>query len=100
MTRAVTNRVDDVAGNWITFTFDSPNSKNATQYEGVSGPGDSGGPAFLKVKNAVYIVGISSNQAIIVDEKGNATKPGHYGIMERYTRVSSYCEWISKTISN
>jgi secreted trypsin-like serine protease len=98
ITRAVTNRVDDVTDSWIMFTFDPPNSRNATPYEGVSGPGDSGGPAFLKANNVVYIVGISSNQAITVDEKGNSTQPGHYGIMERYTRVSSYFEWISKII--
>lgn len=100
ITRAVTNRIDAVTDSWLTFTFDSPDSKNATPYEGVSGPGDSGGPAFFKINNTVYIIGISSNQAITVDDNGNSSQPGHYGVMERYTRVSSYYEWITKTISN
>lgn len=100
VTRAVTNRIDDVTDTWITFRFDSPDSKNATPYEGVSGPGDSGGPAFYKSGNTVYIIGISSNQMIEVDDNGNATEAGHYGVLERYTRVSNYSDWIEKVIKS
>jgi secreted trypsin-like serine protease len=94
LARAVTNRIDDVTESWITFRFDSPDSKNTTPYEGVSGPGDSGGPAFYQSGRSVYVIGISSNQAIEVDDNGKATEAGHYGVLERYTRVSSYKTWI------
>lgn len=45
--RAGTNRVDGVSDQWINFRFDAPDSPNATKLECVSGPGDSGGPAFI-----------------------------------------------------
>jgi secreted trypsin-like serine protease len=100
VTRAATNRIEEVTNQWVIFRFDAPGSKNVTEFEGVSGPGDSGGPAFVKKNNVVYIIGISSNQAIEVDDNGHETQAGHYGVMERYTRVSLYQDWITATIGS
>ena len=91
ITRAATNRIDSVDAQWIIFKFDSPDSKNVTALEGISGPGDSGGPAIVEQNGVKYLIGVSSHQA-------DYGKKGVYGVTEYYTRVSRYAEWISKTM--
>ena len=91
ITRAATNRIDEADGQWIIFNFDNPESENTTELEGVSGPGDSGGPAFIDVDDVRYIVGVSSNQQ-------DSGKEGVYGVTEYYARISFYKKWIEKSI--
>ena len=95
ITRASTNRIDGTEKNWIYFRFDSPTDKSATPLEGISGPGDSGGPAFYNDGKAVYVLGVSSFQKG-QDKYGR----GHYGVTEYYSRVSTYSSWISQTIKS
>ena len=68
--RAATNRVDEVTDYWLKWTFDNPDlyPDKATEYEGISGPGDSGGPAFIIEDGIVFIAGISSGQSTGVYE--------------------------------
>ena len=95
VTRAATNIIDGVENTWIHFAFDSPDSKNTTEYEGVSGPGDSGGPALTEVDNTLFIIGVSSFQ------KGQEKYgKGHYGVTEYYSRVSAYSKWIKQTMNS
>ena len=95
ITRAATNRIDGADESWISFTFDSAGAKNATELEGISGPGDSGGPALVEKNGKTYIAGISSHQ------EGQAKYgKGRYGVTEYYTRVSRYAGWIGETISS
>lgn len=91
ITRAATNKIDSVDDQWIIFKFDSPDSKNATTLEGISGPGDSGGPAIVEQNGVKYLVGVSSHQA-------DYGKKGVYGVTEYYTRVSRYTKWILETM--
>lgn len=91
ITRAATNKIDKVYNQWIAFNFDKPYSQNATKLEGISGPGDSGGPAFIDIDNIRYIVGVSSHQM-------NNGKKGVYGVTEYYARVSFYKKWIENQI--
>ena len=91
ITRGATNRIDKIVDQWIIFNFDSPESENTTELEGVSGPGDSGGPAFIDLDDVRYIVGVSSNQ----QDNG---KEGVYGVTEYYARISFYKKWIEKNI--
>ncbi len=91
ITRAATNKIDSTNQEWVYFNFDAPESGTATELEGVSGPGDSGGPAFIDLNGRRYILGVSSHQ------RGNG-KQGLYGVTEYYTRVSIFKEWIEKTI--
>lgn len=91
ITRAATNKIDGTSAQWIYFTFDPPKSKNATALEGISGPGDSGGPAFVDVDGVRYIIGVSSHQM-------NNGKEGVYGVTEYYTRISVYKKWIENNI--
>lgn len=91
VTRAATNRIDEADGEWIIFKFNHPESENATELEGVSGPGDSGGPAFIDIDDTRYIVGVSSNQQ-------HDGKEGIYGVTEYYARISFYKKWIEESI--
>ncbi len=93
--RIATNKIDSVSHHWIKFRFDEPDNQNTTEFEGISGPGDSGGPAFIEVNGQKYLAGISSNQ--LNEQIG--VKEGHYGVIEYYTRVSSYTRWINDVIN-
>jgi len=88
--RAATNRIETATERWLTWTFDHPDTKTKylTEYEGISGPGDSGGPAFIVKDDIVYLAGISSWQ----DTKDGPE--GLYGVVENYTRVSQFIKWI------
>ncbi len=94
--RIATNRIDSVSTHWIKFRFDEPSNPNTTELEGISGPGDSGGPAFIDVDGQKYLAGISSNQL----NEQIRVKEGHYGVIEYYTRVSNYIQWIENMISD
>jgi hypothetical protein len=87
--RAATNRIDDATDFWLKFSFDPPHNPRTTELEGVSGPGDSGGPALLHGVDGEILVGVSSGQSTRA-----AGGPGRYGVIEYYTRVSRYITWI------
>ena len=89
--RKATNRIESVGEEWLTFRFDEP--PKGTALEGISGPGDSGGPALLKVDGEWAIAGISSSQ-----KDPETVGEGRYGVMEYYTRVSQYREWIDSVV--
>lgn len=88
--RAVTNVVDDAGPRRIFMNFDEPPA--GSKYEGVGGPGDSGGPALLEEGGKLFLAGVSS-----ASMNG---KPGQYGVTDVYTRVSSYVEWIRTTMNS
>jgi hypothetical protein len=86
--RAALNRVDEVNKAWIIFRFDPP--ETALDMEGISGPGDSGGPAFIRKDGVLFLAGISAIQSF--PRPGD--REGRYGVLEYYSRVSSYAGWI------
>lgn len=93
--RAAQNKVDGLREDgFIRFTFDEPDSKEALPLEGISGPGDSGGPALWFDGEQAYIIGVSSHQ----DGRGMGRPEGRYGVYEYYTRVSQFSDWVFKTI--
>ncbi len=79
-----------VLGNEIEFTFDK--APNALPLEGVSGNGDSGGPAFEMINGRYYLLGISSRA------DSWFKKMGEYGVNEVYTRVSYHADWIDNVM--
>lgn len=90
--RAATNIVAEAPGNWLRFSFDAP--PDGTELEGISGPGDSGGPALLERDGRVHIIGVGSyNQSRGVGEC-------RYGSQEFYARISTAREWIEQTMRN
>lgn len=88
--RAAQNRVDGIRDGFIRFTFDAPNSEDALPLEGISGPGDSGGPALWFDGDQAYIMGVSSHQ----NGRGMDKPEGVYDVYEFYTRVSEFEDWI------
>lgn len=80
----------------LRFTFDAPGEPNVTDLEGICGGGDSGGPAYIKKGNVLYVIGVSSGQ----DARPANRQVGHYGVFEYYTRVSHFTKWIHDVIGN
>ncbi|HYV90556.1 MAG TPA: trypsin-like serine protease [Chitinophagales bacterium] len=91
--RGVTNKVDGADDQWLWLDFDGPGSPGGTDMEGISEPGEKGGPAYIDEGNTHYVAGISSHQ----DDNGH--KKGTYGVIEYYTRVSSYAAWIQDVMN-
>lgn len=89
--RGATNTVASVLDNWITFKFDAP--PNGTDLEGISGPGDSGGPALLQADGRTFVIGVSS-----ANDDAGAAGPCRYESTEYYARVSAVAEWVRETI--
>lgn len=87
--RKATNTVDIAYGPLMQFVFNE--GKEATLLEGISGGGDSGGPAFIKNGNHFFVLGVSSR-----GELGSVI--GKYGNTEYYSRISYFKQWISDII--
>ena len=85
--RAARNRIDRAVDTFLVFDFDE--GAEGLDLEGISGPGDSGGPALIEKGGRMFVAGISSGQ----DSRATG-KEGVYGVKEFYTRVSSYLDWI------
>lgn len=94
--RAATNQITEVGPKYISFVFDRPDSELSTPLEGISGPGDSGGPALLMENGRLFVVGVSSAQ----DDEPTQGREGHYGVHEYYTRVSAFAGWIDATMKD
>lgn len=86
------NQIEKTDEKWLHFDFDSP-SNNPLLLEGVSAPGDSGGPAFIQTPDGLQIAGVSSHQL-----DNSAGEANVYGVTEKYTRISTYLPWITKTM--
>jgi hypothetical protein len=80
----------------LRFTFHAPGDPNATDLEGISGEGDSGGPAYITRNGVLYLVGVSSGQ----DSRPTNHQEGRYGVFEFYVRVSHFADWIRSSISH
>ncbi len=85
--RAVMNAVADAGPKRLFFPFDAPPS--GEPLEGMGAPGDSGGPALIKVGAGWQVAGVSS---------GAQGEPGAYGSTDIYVRVSSHLDWIDATL--
>jgi secreted trypsin-like serine protease len=88
--RKAQNTIIEAKGPLIKFKFDK--GDNALPLEGVSGGGDSGGPAYIKNGSGFKVLGISSRP------EGSFGNIGEYGITEVYSRVSYFSSWIDQLI--
>ncbi|MDR6985403.1 hypothetical protein J2X32_004068 [Rheinheimera pacifica] len=89
--RKAQNKVTAVTKSDLRFVFES--GQHGLELEGVSGNGDSGGPAYLKQDDGYYLLGVSSR----VDSWFKGV--GEYGVKELYTRVSSHANWIDQIMT-
>jgi len=94
-----TVKVRDAEGTRLRWKFHAPGDADVTPLEGISGPGDSGGPAYLGASSC--IAGVSSTQSYEVDPAKPAAGDleGRYGAIETYTRVSAFLPWIRKVMA-
>lgn len=84
--RGARNEVEWVNDDVLVFYMNSP--ETALDLEGVGGPGDSGGPAYIETPEGWFVAGISSYGE------------WHYGDFDHYARVSSHIEWIESTLKD
>lgn len=89
--RKAQNKIVATTKSDIVFKFEKGSAGLAL--EGVSGNGDSGGPAFVKNGDQYELLGVSSRADSWFYDIGE------YGVTELYTRVSSYKVWIEQVIS-
>ncbi|MFC3031161.1 S1 family peptidase [Pseudoalteromonas fenneropenaei] len=89
--RKAKNKVVAVTNSDLRFVFEA--GQQGLELEGVSGNGDSGGPAYIKEDDGYYLLGVSSR----VDSWFKDV--GEYGVKELYTRVSTHVDWIDKVMS-
>lgn len=90
--RLAENRVVSNNDSDLMFVFDR--GDQAAELEGVSGNGDSGGPAFLKQDDHFVLYSISSRTGSWF------RNIGEYGVKEIYTRISSHNQWIDQIIQS
>lgn len=90
--RKAQNRVVEVTDTDIVFKFERGAAGEAL--EGVSGNGDSGGPAFVKQADHYVLMGVSSR----TDSWFYGV--GEYGVTELYTRISAYRPWIERVMAS
>jgi hypothetical protein len=80
--RVFTNDISKVSEKYLFYKFDMSGSGH-TEFEGVNGPGDSGGPLYANVDGTWFVVGVTS----ISGMDFNAD-----------IRVSTKAEWIDEAI--
>ncbi len=92
--RVAENRVDGVRDQKIHWRFDDPSKGEALTLEGISGPGDSGGPALINTAHGWQIAGVSSSQDTMDGPEGL------YGVDEYFVRISAFAAWIDDRLSS
>jgi hypothetical protein len=93
--RRAFNQITSAHDRWVCYVFDK--TPSALPLEGMSGNGDSGGPALIQVKGKWLLAGLTSWKVV----QGNAAafRPGLYGQASCNVRLSHYVEWIESVIS-
>lgn len=86
--RAATNVIDQAEKHRLMISLTAPPA--GSRLEGVGNPGDSGGPLLIRDGDQHRVAGVSS---------ASMGKPGHYGLRDFYTRVSTHAQWIDQSIA-
>lgn len=93
--RRAFNKITSAQGRWFCYVFDEPST--ALPLEGITGNGDSGGPALIQFKDQWLLAGLSSWKVV----QGHAVKArqGLYGQTNCAVRLSHYNKWIGGVIA-
>ncbi|MDP4535940.1 trypsin-like serine protease [Alkalimonas collagenimarina] len=89
--RKAQNTVRSTSATELLFTFNK--GDKALPLEGVSGNGDSGGPAFIQQGTDFYLLGVSSRATSWF------TAVGKYGVKEAYSRISHHASWLDAVMA-
>ncbi len=82
--RGARNKIESVTNLVLAFEMNDP--ATALDLEGVGGPGDSGGPAYIETDEGLFIAGVSSYGEWL------------YGDFDHYARVSTHVDWIEEAM--
>ncbi len=77
---------------WFSMRFDEPGA--GTDHEGVSGVGDSGGPALIEVDGSWRLAGVASSE-----DSRAARGRGRYGTTKFYVSLHAATNWIGSMLS-
>jgi len=88
--RKAQNKIVNTTDTDLVFKFEK--GPKGEPLEGVSGNGDSGGPAYIRNGDTYELLGVSSRADSWFYDVGE------YGVTELYTRISSYKNWIDQVI--
>lgn len=91
--RGARNRITEVTPEVVRFVFDPPPAGDSL--EGISGPGDSGGPALIERDGRLWVAGVSSTNTSPHNEALCT-----YGTVETYARVSTQRAWIDSVLED
>lgn len=93
--RRAFNKITSAYDRWFCYVFDEPLS--ALPLEGITGNGDSGGPALIEGDDQWLLAGLGAWKVV----QGNVmtARPGLYGQTNCNVRLSHYIEWIESVIS-
>ena len=86
--RGADNAAFEVDEFHLRFLFDEPLTPGSLELEGVGGPGDSGGPAYIETEAGRFVAGISSFGDWL------------YNDIDNYTRVSSEVSWLLEVMGD
>ncbi|MCC5827569.1 trypsin-like serine protease [Alkalimonas sp.] len=89
--RKAQNTVSKASATELHFIFNQ--GMQALPLEGVSGNGDSGGPAFIRKADDFYLLGVSSRTTSWF------TAVGRYGVKEAYSRISHHASWLDAVMA-
>ena len=94
--RRAFNSITSADGRWFCYVFDQGSS--ALPLEGITGGGDSGGPALIQADGHWLLAGLPSWAAA----QGNAAtmQQGLYGQTSCNVRISHYIDWIETNMAS
>lgn len=88
--RRAFNRITSADGRWMCMVFD--NAPSGLALEGITGNGDSGGPALIQVQDQWLLAGLTSWS--VVQGHAATARSGLYGQTSCSVRISHYVDWI------
>ena len=94
--RRAFNKITTAHDRWFCYVFD--NAPSALPLEGMTGNGDSGGPALIQVKDQWLLAGLPSWTAASGDAR--TLRLGLYGQSSCNVRISHYIDWIESNMSS
>lgn len=92
--RRAFNTITSADGRWFCYVFDD--APSALPLEGMTGGGDSGGPALIQVEDQWRLAGLTSWTAAPGDVR--TLRLGLYGQTSCNVRISHYVDWIESNL--
>ncbi len=94
--RRAFNKISSAHERWFCYVFDA--APSALPFEGMTGNGDSGGPALIQGDDQWLLAGLASWTA--ADGDVRTSRQGRYGQISCSVRISHYVDWIESNVSS